>query len=269
MMKKKTKAKVKAKAAAKRSPARSRSDVPYRLRRSPVHGTGLFATRAIRKGSNIIEYVGERISHKEADRRHSTKAPDDGHTFLFTLDSKTVIDGGVGGNASRFINHSCEPNCEVFIEDGHLYVEAARTIRAGEELLYDYNIGRDKDDPPNVDEIFACRCGASTCRGSMLEPRKKTRSKSKKKTNAPRSTKKGKQTKTGSSAKKRSSKTNTNGATTRTTKRAGGRTTSNGATRRTTKRAAGGTSNGPVSRTTAKRGAGRTKRAGSAARSAA
>ena len=125
----------------------------YRLRRSPVHGTGLFATQVIRKGAGVIEYIGERISHEEADRRHAEKDADDGHTFLFTVDSKTVIDAGVGGNAARFINHSCEGNCEVINDKGRLFVETLRTIKPGEELNYDYNIGRTPEDPPNVNEI--------------------------------------------------------------------------------------------------------------------
>lgn len=135
----------------------------------------MFATRTIRRGAAIIEYIGERISHEEADRRHASKAPDDNHTFLFTVDSKTVIDGGVGGNASRFINHSCEPNCEVIIDGGRLFVEAARTIRPGEEIVYDYKITRSASDPPELERIFACRCGTAACRGTMLEPRKKPR----------------------------------------------------------------------------------------------
>ena len=147
--------------------------LPYRLRRSPVHGSGLFATRAIAKGEHIIEYTGQRISHAEADRRHGEKEPDDGHTFLFTIDAKTVIDAGVDGNDARFINHSCDPNSEVVIWDGRPMVEAIRTIAEAEELAYDYNLTRDPDDGPEVAKIFACRCGAATCRGTMLAPRKK------------------------------------------------------------------------------------------------
>ncbi|MBX3263393.1 MAG: SET domain-containing protein-lysine N-methyltransferase, partial [Labilithrix sp.] len=160
-----------------KSPPRPRPQLAYRLRRSPVHGTGLFATRAIRKGASIIEYLGERISHEEADRRHAHKAADDNHTFLFTVDSKTVIDGGSGGNAARFINHSCEPNCEVIIDDGRLLIEALRAIRPGEELVYDYRITRDSNDPPDVERIFACRCGTPSCRGTMLAPRRKRKPK--------------------------------------------------------------------------------------------
>jgi uncharacterized protein len=163
-----------------KSVPRSNPKPAYRLRRSPVHGTGMFATRAIRKGGAIIEYVGERISHAEADRRHADKAEDDNHTFLFTVDRKTVIDGGVQGNASRFINHSCEPNCEVILDDGRLFIEALRSIKPGEEILYDYNISRGPGDSPEVDRIFGCRCGAASCRGTMMAPRKKKKSAKKK-----------------------------------------------------------------------------------------
>lgn len=162
-----------------RNPARPRPTLPYRLRRSRIHGTGMFATRTIRKGVTIIEYLGERISSEEADRRHENKAPDDAHTFLFAIDSATVIDAGVGRHAARFINHSCEPNCEAIIDDGRLLIASLRTIRPGEELSYDYGITRDPGDPPNIDEVFACRCGTPRCRGTMLEPRKKQRSRRK------------------------------------------------------------------------------------------
>ena len=153
--------------------AKTKSLPPYRLRQSTVHGSGLFATRAIPKGELVVEYVGERITHEEADRRHAEKADDDGHTWLFTIDSKIVIDAGVGGNESRFINHSCDPNCEVILDDGRPMIEAIRAIASGEELAYDYNLTRSPDDSAEVEKIFACRCGAATCRGTMLAPRKK------------------------------------------------------------------------------------------------
>jgi hypothetical protein len=145
----------------------------FKVRRSKVHGLGAFATRRIRKGARICEYVGERVSHKEADSRYESKADDDNHTFLFIVDRGVVIDGGVDGNDSRFINHGCDPNCESVIENRRVYIEATRTIQPGEEIKYDYSIGRDDDDPPNVDEVYACRCGATSCRGTMLWPAKR------------------------------------------------------------------------------------------------
>ena len=152
-----------------------------RVRNSRIHGKGVFATRRIRKGTRIIEYIGERLSHEEADRRYEDHDENDNHTFLFIVDKKTVIDAGVGGNAARFINHSCDGNCESVIEKGHVYIEATRTIQPGEELGYDYEIGREPDDPPNVDEIFACRCGTAKCRGTMLWPPKRPEPKPRKK----------------------------------------------------------------------------------------
>src|SRR5882724_8578631 len=83
---------------------------------SPIHGRGVRAAMPIKKGSRVIEYLGERVSHAEADRRYELKGEDDGHTFLFIVSNRTVIDAGVGGNEARFINHSCAPNCETVIE---------------------------------------------------------------------------------------------------------------------------------------------------------
>jgi SET domain-containing protein len=141
-----------------------------RVRRSRVHGRGVFALRRIRKGTRVIEYLGDRISHAQADARYQDKSDRDNHTFLFIVDRGVVIDAGINGNDARFINHSCDPNCESVIDDRRVFIEAIRTIRPGEELCYDYQIGRDRSDPPDIDEVFACRCGASSCRGSMLWP---------------------------------------------------------------------------------------------------
>ncbi len=154
---------------------------PILVRDSNVHGRGVFATRRIEKGERIIEYLGERVSHDEADRRYELKDDNDSHTFLFIVDSKTVIDAGTDGNEARFFNHSCDPNCESVVEKRRVFIEALRAIELGEEMTYDYQIYRDHDDPENIDEIFACRCGFANCRGTMLwppEPKKKKRSKS-------------------------------------------------------------------------------------------
>lgn len=156
-----------------------------RVRRSRVHGRGVFALRRIRKGTRIIEYVGDRVSHEEADRRYEDHDINDNHTFLFIVDRRTVIDAGVDGNDARFINHSCDPNCESVIENRRVFIEAVRTIQPGEELSYDYEIGREEDDPPNVDEIYACRCGTAPCRGTMLWPAKRPAKKARRPTRRP------------------------------------------------------------------------------------
>jgi uncharacterized protein len=140
------------------------------VRASPLHGLGVFAARRIPRGTRVIEYLGERVSHTEADRRYDHKDTGDNHTLLFIVDSHTVIDAGVDGNEARFVNHSCEPNCESVIENQRVYIDAIRTIEPGEELTYDYQIQREADDPPDIDAIFACRCGVERCRGSMLWP---------------------------------------------------------------------------------------------------
>ena len=140
------------------------------VRRSKVHGRGVFAQQHIPKGTRIVEYVGERVSHEEADRRYEDKDADDSHTFLFIVDSKTVIDAGVDGNDARFFNHACNPNCESVIEAKRVYIESMRDIEPGEEMTYDYQIQREDSDPPDIDDIFECRCGAPQCRGTMLWP---------------------------------------------------------------------------------------------------
>jgi len=142
----------------------------FEVRRSRVHGHGVFALRRIRKGTRIIEYLGERISHRIANRRYDDHDENDNHTFLFSVDRALVIDAGVDGNDARFINHSCQPNCESAIERRRVFIDAIRDITPGEELSYDYQIGRERGDPPNVDEIYACRCGSKECRGTMLWP---------------------------------------------------------------------------------------------------
>jgi hypothetical protein len=160
---------------------------PYKLnpwflvRNSKVHGKGCFARKDIPKGTRISEYVGDRITWAESDKRYEGYDVNDNHTFLFIVDRKTVIDGGVGGNDARYINHSCAENCESTVEKSRVYIDAIKDIKKGEELGYDYQIGRDKNDPPNVDEIYACRCGAPKCRGTMLWPAKRPKPKKKKK----------------------------------------------------------------------------------------
>jgi SET domain-containing protein len=140
------------------------------VRNSPIHGRGVYARTRIVKGGRIIEYLGDRVSHAEADRRYELKDNDDGHTFLFIVDNRTVIDAGVGGNEARFINHGCNPNCETVTEDRRIFIEATRTIKPGEELCYDYQLVWESTDDPEDLKLYDCRCGAKNCRGTMLDP---------------------------------------------------------------------------------------------------
>ena len=142
--------------------------VLFELRSSPIHGRGAFALRRIRKGTRLIEYIGERISPEEADRRYDDDTMDRPHTFLFTVDAHTVIDAAVGGNEARYINHSCDPNCEAVDDDGRIFIEAVRNIRPGQELAYDYHLERDGRWRKEWAERYACRCGAPNCRGTLL-----------------------------------------------------------------------------------------------------
>lgn len=146
------------------------------VRRSKLHGNGVFAARKIPAGTRIIEYAGTRISDKEADRRHPTNPDDPFHTFFFSLSSGKIIDGGDQGNDARWINHGCEPNCESQEGKGgkRVYIVAARDIKRGEELSYDYGLVMDGRITKTLKENYRCLCGAPSCRGTMLAlPKKK------------------------------------------------------------------------------------------------
>jgi uncharacterized protein len=140
--------------------------LPISVRSSPVHGLGVFATQTIRKGRRIIEYTGRRVPWKDI--------PDgvaDAHTFLFGInDGADVIDPEFGGNEARWINHSCDPNCEAIEEDdGRVFIYALRTISAGEELFYDYRLEMDEPITRSERAESKCLCGTPRCRGSMLQ----------------------------------------------------------------------------------------------------
>ena len=147
---------------------------PYSVRNSPIHGRGVFAARTIRKGEDIIEYRGRRVTSEEADELPDSDPNNPYHTFLFELNDGRVIDAARGGNASRWINHSCRPNCEPYEDDDcRVFIAAKRTIRAGEELGYDYKLNVPGRHTPRLLANYACRCGAPRCRGTMVEVRKK------------------------------------------------------------------------------------------------
>jgi SET domain-containing protein len=158
--------------------AGARPDSPSRriqVRRSGVHGKGVFALQDIAEGETIIEYVGEVITWKEAQRRHPHDPKDPNHTFYFHVDERRVIDAKHGGNSSRWINHSCDPNCEADEDEGRVFIKALRNIRAGEELNYDYGLIIDERYTKKLKAEYPCWCGAHTCRGTLLAPKRRQR----------------------------------------------------------------------------------------------
>jgi hypothetical protein len=164
------------------------NDNPYfELRESSIHGLGAFARKRIRKGTKLIEYVGELISAREGDRRYDPAKMKEHHTFLFAVGKGLAIDAAVGGNASRYLNHACEPNCEALEEEDEprIFLYAARTIEPDEELVYDYGFRIPRPTKTDI-AFYRCACGAPTCRGTTLTlPKKKPARKA-----APKSTKK-------------------------------------------------------------------------------
>ena len=144
------------------------------VKNSKVHGRGVYAARKLKAGERVIEYRGERITWKEADRRPSSDPDDPHHTFFFSLsDGKTVIDAASGGNAARWINHSCNPNCEADEEEGRVFFKSLRNIKAGEELNYDYGLIIDERYTRKLKAEYPCWCGSKNCRGTLLAPKRR------------------------------------------------------------------------------------------------
>ena len=141
-------------------------------RRSGVHGKGVFAVQDIAEGEAIIEYVGEVITWPEAQARHPHNPKDPNHTFYFHIDEDHVIDALFGGNSSRWINHSCDANCEADEEGGRVFIKALRNIKAGEELNYDYGLIIDERYTKKLKAEYPCWCGAKKCRGTLLAAKK-------------------------------------------------------------------------------------------------
>jgi len=154
----------------KRPSARKSPKLPANLRlgRSGLHGYGIYARDFIPKDSKIIEYVGERITKAEAQRREDQRqarrdAGEDGCVYVMELTNRHDIDGGVAWNPARRINHACEPNCETLNYSGKIWVCALRDIAPGEELTYDYGFAYEnwRNHP--------CRCGAKSCVGFIVD----------------------------------------------------------------------------------------------------
>lgn len=149
----------------------ARQILPFVVRGSKIAGKGAFALRPIAKGERVVEYLGERVSHAVADARYDDHTGAAHHTFLFTVSRKVVIDATVDGNEARFINHSCDPNCESVIEGGRVFIDAIKPIKTGAELTYDYAYTRDGTETEEEETgLYGCRCGAKKCRGTILAP---------------------------------------------------------------------------------------------------
>lgn len=146
------------------------------VKRSPIHGNGVFASKDLPAGTRVIQYKGKRRTHDEADEL-AQGDPDSGHTFLFTLNEDYIIDANKKGNAARWINHSCDPNCEAVIEENEngkkkkdrIYIETIKPISKGTELTYDYGITLEERHTKRLKDIWACKCGEPDCSGTMLK----------------------------------------------------------------------------------------------------
>jgi SET domain-containing protein len=147
-----------------------KSTPPFRVRVSPIHGSGVFAVRRIRPGQQLIDYLGQRLSGEALKARLADmRAINSPHTFLFRLNPKLYVDAAVDGNDARFINHSCDPNCESSVEGDRITISSIKNIQPGVELTYDYSLEIEKNPSASRLKLFACRCGAIFCRGSMLD----------------------------------------------------------------------------------------------------
>lgn len=144
------------------------TNVAIWVQSSDVHGKGVFAARHMAAGERVIEYVGEVISMAEAIARHPHDPQDPNHTFYFQLDDDRVIDAVREGNESKWINHSCRPNCEPEEVDGRIYIQTRRPVFRGEELTFDYGLVSDEPLTEELQARYACRCGAAKCRDTML-----------------------------------------------------------------------------------------------------
>ena len=143
------------------------------VRRSAIHGRGVFALRRLHAEEVLVEYAGERVDWTIAASRPPADPEHPDLTYFFDIGDGTVIDGAAGGNSSRWINHSCAPNCEAEEKEGRVFIHALRAIKEGEELYYDYGLVIDGRITKKLKKEYECRCGAKKCRGTMLALKKK------------------------------------------------------------------------------------------------
>ena len=161
--------------ATKHSKNGARRGRAFKMYKSKIHGRGVVATRDIAAGEKLVEYVGEIITPGEADRRYPWDDKKPHHTFLFSVNSRKIIDAAHHGNVARWINHSCDPNCEATIEKGRVFIYAARDIKKGEELAYDYFFVLEEPHTKKMKALYPCRCGSKKCRGTILADKRKAR----------------------------------------------------------------------------------------------
>ncbi len=140
----------------------------YIIRKSSIHNKGAFAIEEIEKGTRIIEYVGDKVTKAESEKRsikmiNKAERTGGGAVYIFELTKRHDIDGSIPRNIARFVNHSCKPNCETDIIRGHIWIIAKRNIKKGEELSYDYGYDIDnfRDHP--------CHCGNDNCVGYIVD----------------------------------------------------------------------------------------------------
>ena len=142
------------------------------VRRSGVHGKGVFALVDLAEDELVVEYKGELIDWEEALDRHPHDISQPNHTFYFNIDEDHVIDGGVNGNSARWINHACTPNCASEIDGNRVFIRTLRPVTAGEELNYDYRLVIDERYTPKLKAEYPCWCGTEGCRGTLLSPKR-------------------------------------------------------------------------------------------------
>lgn len=142
----------------------------WKVSKSKIHGTGVYANNDIKKNERIIEYIGDKVTKAEGDRRSEKrikrylKSKTTGSVYIFELNKKYDIDGSPTYNKARYINHSCNPNCEVDIIKGRIWISSIKFIKKGTELTYDYGYSFDKDDFKD----HKCRCGSKNCIGYII-----------------------------------------------------------------------------------------------------
>ena len=142
----------------------------WKVKKSKIHGSGVFATKQIKKNTKIIEYIGEKVTRLEGDKRSEKRlkrflnSETDGSVYIFELNKKYDIDGSPLYNKARYINHSCNPNCEVDIKNGEIWISSIKNIKKGQELTYDYGFEFDEDDFMD----HKCKCGSNNCIGFVI-----------------------------------------------------------------------------------------------------